>query len=75
MTATDPIEQIRSAYLARYGTPVTQQGRISGAAPVPGRGALRVQLDIWIENSRHERSTGGAATVEFDEAAPQRQHR
>jgi hypothetical protein len=31
MTATDPIEQIRSAYLARYGTPVTQrveEGRV-----------------------------------------------
>jgi hypothetical protein len=57
------------------GDVITARGRISGAAPVPGRGALRVQLDIWIENSRQERSTGGAATVEFDEAAPQRQHR
>jgi hypothetical protein len=25
MTATDPIEQIRSDYLARYGTPVAER--------------------------------------------------
>lgn len=47
------------------GDVITARGRIVGWDCVPGGKSMRVQLDIWIENARGERSTGGTATVEF----------
>ena len=74
MTAIEAIDQIRSDYQARYGTPVEERietGRVRDfrgldleGDRITARGRI-ASLEVWIENSRGERSTNGAATVEF----------
>lgn len=81
MTAIEAIDQIRSDYQARYGTPVEERietgrvrdfrgldlagDRITARGRIASLEADRLRLEVWIENSRGERSTNGAATVEF----------